>query len=88
MPEKIGEDVLFYNIPISRMPKKKRKELEQKLKEALAKAKKEAKEEELKKLPISGEKIEAEEIHITEAEAMAMLEVIKEIDEKESKKSM
>lgn len=57
MPEeKIGEDVLGYE-PSSRMSEKKRKELEQKLKEELAKKKAKEMEEEgkLPKLPTPGE---------------------------------
>jgi hypothetical protein len=51
--EKIGSDVLGYEPP--RMSPKKRKELEKKLKEELAKKKrKEAEEGELEKLPFAG----------------------------------
>ena len=73
--EKIGEDVLG-STPPSRMPIKKRRELEQKLKEELAKKKKAEEEEDnikLPKLPIPDDQHELSRLERAEIEQRARL---------------
>jgi len=73
MPEeKIGEDVLG-GAPPSRISPKKRRELEQKLKEELAKKKKAEEEEKLSKLPIPDDQHELTPLEIAEIEQRARL---------------
>jgi hypothetical protein len=76
--EKIGEDILG-SAPPSRMPIKKRRELEQKLKEELAKKKKKLEEEEnednipLPKLPTPNDQHELTPLERAEIEQRARL---------------
>ncbi|MCJ7430789.1 hypothetical protein MUO83_06210 [Candidatus Bathyarchaeota archaeon] len=74
--EKIGEDILG-GAPPSRMPIKKRRELEQKLKKELAKKKRKEQEEEdnikLPKLPIPNDQHELSRLERAEIEQRARL---------------
>lgn len=82
--EKIGSDVLKGKPLPPKIPEQKQRELEQKLREELAK-KREAErsktmEEEgkLPKLKTPAEHVEAERVYVTEAEAEAMGEALKQ----------
>jgi|YelNatPaOPRAMG01_1025707.scaffolds.fasta_scaffold233278_1 NADH:ubiquinone oxidoreductase subunit E len=73
--EKIGSDVLDTEPPKTKYDKRKA-ELLQKAKEEIKKKKAEEEEEKLAKIPIPGEKVEGEQIFVTEAEAEAMAEAL------------
>jgi hypothetical protein len=74
--EKIGSDVLETEPPKTKYDKRKAELLEQAKKEVEKKKKLEEEEEKLSKIPIPGEKVEGEQIFITEAEAQAMAEAL------------
>lgn len=74
MPEEesIGEDVLGYGVPTSRMSEKKRKELEKKLKEELTSKKEEErkKREEIPSEGVPGEKPHEKKIGKTDTDKL------------------
>jgi hypothetical protein len=74
--EKIGSDVLDTEPPKPSKFDKRKQELLEKAKEEVKKKKAEEEEEKLAKIPIPGEKVEGEQIFITEAEAEAMAETL------------